>query len=338
MKKWIVLVTVFFIGFAAKAQYGAGPDRYFYDEEFDWRWDVRVRISDGHRSGYLTNREARRLYNRLEDIERKEWAFQSDGYYSVWEQDEIWYDVVELNRLIGLELTDWDRRYYGYSGVVISGRLPWYFGSTYDFYRFDRRGYGTIHVGYAPRVYYPVRHVYYTKSNNYTTNWNNRSVSSNRSVQSSRVQSSRVATPRANEGSRVSTNRSVESSRTRDYNTPSGRVSSSSDSRRVSTPDRSTSEPNARVNSSARNNERSTGVNNSRSESRNTDMGQRSSGLNNSRSESRSTDSGQRSSGVSRSESNARSSSGTSSSRSSDSGSRSSSRSTENSTSSRGRN
>ncbi len=201
MKKWIAFVVIFFAALSVKAQYMEGPDRYFYDEEFDWRWDVRVRISDGVRTGYLTNREANRLYRRLENIERKEWAFQSDGYYSPWEQDEIWLDVVALNRAIGLELSDWDRRYYGYTGIVITGPLRWYFGSSYDFYRFDRRGYGTIRVGYMPRNYYPVKHVYYTKRNNYTTHWNNRPA--------------RVATParNSNSGSREYSNRNTQSSR-----------------------------------------------------------------------------------------------------------------------------
>lgn len=174
MKKWIAFVVIFFAAISVKAQYIDGPDRYFYDEDFDWRWDVRVRISDGIRSGYLTHREANRLYRRLEKIERREWAFQSDGYYSPWEQDEIWMDVVDLNRAIGMELTDWDRRYYGYTGMVITGPLRWYFGPSYDFYRFDHRGYGSIRVGYVPRNYYPVKHVYYTKRNNYTTHWSHR--------------------------------------------------------------------------------------------------------------------------------------------------------------------
>ncbi len=203
MKKWIAFVVIFFAAISVKAQYIDGPDRYFYDEEFDWRWDVRVRISDGIRTGYLTNREANRLYKRLERIERKEWAFQSDGYYSVWEQDEIWMDVVALNRAIGLELSDWDRRYYGYTGFVITGPLHWYFGPSYDFHRFDRRGYGSIRVGYLPRNYYPVKHVYYTRRNNYTAHWSHRP--------------NRVVTPSRNNsgnGSRGYSERRTESSRT----------------------------------------------------------------------------------------------------------------------------
>jgi len=241
MKKWIAFVVIFFAAISVKAQYIDGPDRYFYDEEFDWRWDVRVRISDGIRSGYLTNREANRLYRRLENIERKEWAFQSDGYYSPWEQDEIWMDVVDLNRAIGLELSDWDRRYYGYTGVVITGPLRWYFGPSYDFYRFDKRGYGSIRVGYVPRNYYPVKHVYYTHRNNYTSHWSNRpsrTVTSSRSSSGSRgysersVQSSRSATPdRASTSGRATRSSAPERSAT------SGRIESS----RSSAPERSAS-------------------------------------------------------------------------------------------------
>lgn len=234
MKKWIAIVALFFIGFVAKAQYGnpySGPDRYFYDEEFDWRWDIRVRISDGYNSGFLTRRESNRLYRHLEDIERKEWAFQSDGHYSVWEQDEIWLDVVDLNRRIGLDLTDWDRRYYGYSGVVISGRLPWYFGSTYDFHRFDRRGYGTIHVGYSPRKYYPVKHVYYTHNNNYTSHWNNarvnRTATSSRVTEPRRAESGRTSNMRNTESSRVSTPRTNENGRVRTSTSEPSRSGSS---------------------------------------------------------------------------------------------------------------
>ncbi|MBK9508709.1 MAG: hypothetical protein IPO04_04150 [Cytophagaceae bacterium] len=123
MKKVLAVLAMIVMGNVALAQYDYddydsydGPDRYFYDEDFDWRWDVRVRISDGISNGLLTQREANRLYNRLEDVERKEYAYQSDGVYSSWEQDEIWEDVVWLNRQLGVELRDLDRRYYGYSG------------------------------------------------------------------------------------------------------------------------------------------------------------------------------------------------------------------------------
>ena len=191
MKALVVFFGLILFGATAFAQYdynddygssSNGPDRYFYNEDFDWRWDVRVRISDGIDNGMLTRNEANRLYNKLERIERKEYAFQSDGYLSAYEQDEIWDDVVDLNRLIGIELRDWDRTYYGYSarGLNYSGYSPWYFGSTYDFYRFDTRGYGSISFGYRPRAFYPRSSVYY-RNRSYTSNWNNRSSNWNRS-------------------------------------------------------------------------------------------------------------------------------------------------------------
>ena len=120
MKALVVFFGLILFGATAFAQYdynddygssSNGPDRYFYNEDFDWRWDVRVRISDGIDNGMLTRNEANRLYNKLERIERKEYAFQADGYLSAYEQDEIWDDVVDLNRLIGIELRDWDRTY-----------------------------------------------------------------------------------------------------------------------------------------------------------------------------------------------------------------------------------
>ena len=190
MRALVVFFAVFLFGASATAQYDYndeygtsydGPDRYFYDENFDWRWDIRVRISDGIDNGRLTRREADRLYNKLERIERKEYAYQLDGFLSAFEQDEIWEDVVDLNRLIGIELRDWDRTYYGYSarGLNFNGYLPWYFGSTYDFYRFDRRGYGSISFGYRPRAFFPRSHVYY-RNRSYTSNWNHRNNNWNR--------------------------------------------------------------------------------------------------------------------------------------------------------------
>lgn len=190
MRALVVFFGMILFGANVNAQYdyndeygtsSDGPDRYFYDENFDWRWDVRVRISDGIDNGSLTRREADRLYDKLERIERKEYAFQSDGNLSAYEQDEIWEDVVDLNRLIGIELRDWDRTYYGYSarGLSYRGYSPWYFGSSYDFYRFDRRGYGSISFGYRPRAFFPRSHVYY-RNRSYTSNWNNRNNNWNR--------------------------------------------------------------------------------------------------------------------------------------------------------------
>jgi hypothetical protein len=151
----LLMVTNFVV--SAQYNYDRPAERYHYDEDFDWRWDARVRISDGQNSGNLTNREARRLYKKLERIERCEYDFQSDGYYSGREQDEIWEDVQDLNRSIGLELSDWDRTYYGFSnpGYAYRGYSNWYDRNNYDFYRFDKRGFGSITLGYRNRFYVP---------------------------------------------------------------------------------------------------------------------------------------------------------------------------------------
>jgi hypothetical protein len=183
-KLWVILVVLFSsIGVNAQYDYdiydrNSADERFFYDEDFDWRWDVRVRISNGINNGLLTRREANRLYNRLESIERREFAYQSDGYYSPFEQDDIWNEVVRLNRLVGLELRDFDRNYYGFNnvGVGFYGYLPWYGGRTYDFYRFDRRGFGSVRIGYAPRFYAPSNHFYHR---NYTYFYGNNNRNSN---------------------------------------------------------------------------------------------------------------------------------------------------------------
>jgi hypothetical protein len=208
-----------------------GPDRYFYNEDFDWRWDIRVRISDGTDNGSLTRREADRLYDKLERIERKEYAFQSDGNLSAYEQDEIWEDVVDLNRLIGIELRDWDRTYYGYSarGLSYRGYSPWYFGNTYDFYRFDRRGYGSISFGYRPRAFYPRSHVYY-RHRSYTSNWSHRNNNWNRNDNWDRDRSWN----RSNNSNRDwnnNSNRSRTEDRNNNRNNNYSRDSRSSDSR-----------------------------------------------------------------------------------------------------------
>ena len=78
MRALVVFFAMILFGANVNAQYdyndeygtsSDGPDRYFYDENFDWRWDIRVRISDGADNGSLTRREADRLYNKLERIE-----------------------------------------------------------------------------------------------------------------------------------------------------------------------------------------------------------------------------------------------------------------------------
>ncbi len=170
-----------------------GEDRYFYDDNFDWRWDIRVRISDGLNNGRITNFEANNLYNRLERIERLEYSYQSDGFFSDFEQNEIWNEVKWLNRQIGIDLRDFDRTYYGYAYIGgFRGYNPFYFGRSYDFYRFDKRGYGNLRLGYTSRNYFPTNHYYSRnyafrnyKGNNYNNNRNYKTYRNNDSKNNS---------------------------------------------------------------------------------------------------------------------------------------------------------
>jgi hypothetical protein len=104
----------------------------------------------------ITRRESERLYSRLENLERKEYAYQSDGFFTGWEQQEIWDDVVYLNRQLGLELSDYDRNFYGFDvyGYDRRGYSRWYYQGGYDFFRFDKRGFGNVRLGYVPRPNY----------------------------------------------------------------------------------------------------------------------------------------------------------------------------------------
>ena len=172
---------------SAKAQYGNqayDDDRYYYDNDFDWHWDIRVKISNGIQRGLLTRNESNRLYNRLEDVERKEYVYQADGLFSGWEQQEIWDDVVYLNQRLGVELNDYDRNFYGFDvhGYDRRGYSRWFYQGGYDFNRFDKRGFGNVRIGYAPRPNYNgwcrnnnnyVARNYYLERNNYR-NGNNR--------------------------------------------------------------------------------------------------------------------------------------------------------------------
>ncbi len=162
MKKYMVaLIIVVSTISSAMAQYGNqgyanNDDRYYYDNDFDWHWDIRVRISDGIQRGLITQYESNMLYRRLEDLERKEYAYQSDGFYNSYEQQEIWNDVIYLNRQVGVELSDYDRNFYGFDvyGYDRRGYPRGYYQGGFDFFRFDKRGFGSIRLGYAPRPNY----------------------------------------------------------------------------------------------------------------------------------------------------------------------------------------
>jgi hypothetical protein len=162
MKKYMVAAMILISSISsAMAQYdnrdyAYNDDRYYYDNEFDWHWDIRVRISDGIQRGLITRRESDVLYSRLENLERKEYAYQSDGFFNSYEQQEVWNDVVYLNRQVGLELSDYDRNFYGFDvyGYDRRGYSKWYYQGGYDFFRFDKRGFGSIRLGYIPRPNY----------------------------------------------------------------------------------------------------------------------------------------------------------------------------------------
>ncbi len=136
--------------------YAYNDDRYYYDNDFDWHWDIRVKISNGIQRGLLTQNESNRLYEVLEDVERKEYVYQADGLFNSWEQQEVWDDVIYLNQRLGIELNDYDRNFYGFDvyGYDRRGYNRWFYQGGYDFFRFDKRGFGSVRLGYQPRSNY----------------------------------------------------------------------------------------------------------------------------------------------------------------------------------------
>ena len=211
-------------------------DRYYYDDEFDWHWDVRVRISSGIQTGQITRNESNRLYRQLEDLERKEYAYQSDGIYSTWEQQEVWDDIAYLNRRLGLELYDYDRTFYGFNnwGYDYRGYSRWYYQGGFDFYRFDKRGFGSIRLGYIPRPNY---NGWYRNNNNRIgrEHYTERSRYSNNN-------NSRINNPRGNDRRSYSDNNRSSQSNGSDYgrnsrgSSDNSRNSPPNDSRRNSQP------------------------------------------------------------------------------------------------------
>ena len=171
MKKYLITVMMVMITIiSVNAQYGNqdyanNDDRYYYDNDFDWHWDIRVKISNGIQQGLLTQNESNRLYGILEDMERKEYAYQADGIFSSWEQQEIWDNVIYLNQRLGIELNDYDRNFYGFDVFGYDRREynKWFYQGGYDFNRFDKRGFGSIRIGYAPRPNY---YGWYRNNNN----------------------------------------------------------------------------------------------------------------------------------------------------------------------------
>lgn len=204
MKKYMIAVLMVISTIVSvKAQYGNqdyahNDDRYYYDNDFDWHWDIRVKISNGIQRGLLTQKETNRLYGILEDVERKEYAYQVDGLFSSWEQQGIWEDVIYLNQRLGTELNDYDRNFYGFDvyGYDRRGYNRWFYQGGYDFFRFDKRGFGSIRLGYVPRPnyngwyrnnnnriawkYYTERPYYNQRGNNQFGNRDNRNYGNSR--------------------------------------------------------------------------------------------------------------------------------------------------------------
>lgn len=162
MKKYMfaammVMITII----SVNAQYGNqdyanNDDRYYYDNDFDWHWDIRVKISNGIQQGLLSQNESTKLYRILENVERKEYTYQADGVFSSWEQQDMWDNVIYLNQRLGIELNDYDRNFYGFDvyGYDRRGYNKWFYQGGYDFNRFDKRGFGSIRLGYVPRPNY----------------------------------------------------------------------------------------------------------------------------------------------------------------------------------------
>lgn len=211
MKKLLTILIAFVATVTASAQYSNNTAYDFYNDDFDWRWDIRVRITDGINNGLITRWESNRLYKRLERVEQQEYAYVNDGVYEPWEQDEIWEEIQWLHRQVGIQLRDGDRTFYGYNrpGVVFYGYPSWYYNGGYSFRRYDNWGYGSVRYGYAARCYTPryygnnrvyaerypyrQRNVYYNNGNNRNSGYN-----SNRESTRNRTYGSRSSSGRGN--------------------------------------------------------------------------------------------------------------------------------------------
>lgn len=72
---------------------------------------LSARIQRGQRDGRITEREARRLYRELSDIEAKERAFGANGRISGREEAQLTRDLDRLNGHIRDQMRDEQRRY-----------------------------------------------------------------------------------------------------------------------------------------------------------------------------------------------------------------------------------
>ena len=72
---------------------------------------INARIQRGIQDGRITDREARRLYGELRDVEAKERAFRSDGRISGREEAELHRDLDRLAANVRDQMRDDQRRY-----------------------------------------------------------------------------------------------------------------------------------------------------------------------------------------------------------------------------------
>ena len=100
-------------GMAVAVQYGydRSDDRSASINEREAR--IKSRIQRGMSDGSLTDREARRLYSELRDIESKERAFRSDGRLDGREAAELNRDLDRIANNVQDQRHDEQRRYYG---------------------------------------------------------------------------------------------------------------------------------------------------------------------------------------------------------------------------------
>ncbi|HEY3181039.1 MAG TPA: hypothetical protein VGL25_19415 [Casimicrobiaceae bacterium] len=89
--------------------YERGDDRSANINEREGR--INARIQRGLNDGRITDREARRLYRELANIEAKERAFSADGRLSGREQAELNRDLDRLVDRVRYEARDEQRRY-----------------------------------------------------------------------------------------------------------------------------------------------------------------------------------------------------------------------------------
>ena len=72
---------------------------------------INARIQRGIQDGRITDREARRLYGELREVEAKERAFRSDGRISGREEAELHRDLDRLAANVRDQMRDDQRRY-----------------------------------------------------------------------------------------------------------------------------------------------------------------------------------------------------------------------------------